>query len=284
MRIHKWLFTAAISSSLGFTCASFAGDITGTVKLDGAAPAQAAIDMAGVAQSNDMHPDPILEENIVANDKGMLANVVVAVKKEDSPDLTGDVPKEPAVLNQEGCQYKPHVLALLVGQDWMIKNSDNFLHNIHTLSETNPSFNKPQPNKNDGEKVDSPKAVETFHVKCDVHPWMSAYIAVFDHPFFGVSDADGKWTIKNLPDGDYTLTAWQEKLGKQEQKVTIKDGKPAADIVFTFKPDAAAMAPEVKEMILASGSGDKDASCPACDAAAAETKVASGQVISPVRI
>ena len=156
MRVRKWLFTAAISASLDFTSLTFAGDITGTVKLDGAAPrAEAAIDMSGVAQCNDMHPDPILEENIVANDKGMLANVVVSVKKEDSPDLTGDVPKEPAVLNQEGCQYKPHVLAMMVGQDCMIKNSDNFLHNIHTLSETNPSFNKPQPSKNDGEKVDS---------------------------------------------------------------------------------------------------------------------------------
>ncbi|HEX3358155.1 MAG TPA: hypothetical protein VHS31_14380 [Tepidisphaeraceae bacterium] len=277
MHVRTWLFSAAASVALGVSSMSFAGDISGTVKLDGAAPAQNAIDMSGVAQCNDMHPDPILEENVVA-DKGMLANVVVSVKKEDSPDLTGDVPKDPAVLDQTGCQYKPHVLALMVGQDWVIKNSDNFLHNIHTLSEKNPSFNKPQPSKNDGEKVDSPKAAETFHVKCDVHPWMSAYVAVFDNPFFGVSGADGKWTIKNLPDGDYTLVAWQEKLGSQEQKVTIKDGKPASEIVFTFKPEAAmGPAPDVKEVILASGSGDKEVSCPACDAAAAPTKVVAGK-------
>ena len=111
---------------------------------------------------------------------------------------------------------------------------------------------------------------------------MSAYIAVFDNPFFGVSGADGKWTIKNLPDGDYTLVAWQEKLGKQEQKVTIKDGKPAADIVFTFKPDAAAMAPEVKEVILASSSGDKDKSPapPAMQPPQTSAKTVAGQVIS----
>ena len=115
----------------------------------------------------------------------------------------------------------------------------------------------------DGQKVDAPKVPEYFHVKCDVHPWMSAYVAVFDHPFFGTSGADGKWTIKNLPDGDYTLVAWHEKLGTQEKKVSIKGGKPAEAIEFTFKPEAA-MGPEVKDVILASSSGDAkscDGSC-----------------------
>ena len=265
MRVRSWVLAAASCAAISFASLTFAGDISGTAKLDGPAPEQKPIDMSGVQQCQDMHPDPVMEENIVANDKGMLANVVVSVKKEDSPDLTGDVPKTPAVLDQSGCMYKPHVLAMMVGQDWIIKNSDNFLHNIHTLSDKNPSFNKPQPNKNDGEKVDSPTQPEYFHVKCDVHPWMSAYVAVFDTPFFGVSGADGKWTIKNLPDGDYTLVAWHEKLGTQEKKVTIKDGKPAEAIEFTFKPDAAAMGPAVKELILASSTGDKDkASCPAC--------------------
>ncbi len=265
MRVRTWVLAAAASAVLSLGSFTFAGDISGTAKLDGPAPEQKPIDMSGVQQCNDMHPDPVMEENVVANDKGMLANVVVSVKKEDSPDLTGDVPKEPAMIDQTGCMYKPHVLAMMGGQDFVVKNSDNFLHNIHTLSEKNPSFNKAQPGKNDGEKMaDPPKVPEYFHVKCDVHPWMSAYVAVFDHPFFGTSGADGKWTIKNLPDGDYTLVAWQEKLGTQEQKVTIKDGKPAADIVFTFKPEAA-MAPDVQNVILASDSGDKTkAATPAC--------------------
>jgi hypothetical protein len=266
MRFSKWVSAAAAAAAISLSSLAFAGDISGTVKLDGPAPEQKPIDMSGVQQCNDMHPDPVLEENVVANDKGMLANVVVSVKKEDSPDLTGDVPKEPALIDQSGCQYKPHVIAMMGGQDFVVKNSDPFLHNIHTLSEKNPSFNKAQPSKNDGEKMDNPpKVPEYFHVKCDVHPWMSAYVAVFDHPFFGVSDTDGKWTIKNLPDGDYTLTAWQEKLGTQEKKVTVKDGKLSEACEFTFKPDAAALGPEVKDVIMASTSGDKDkASCPAC--------------------
>jgi len=240
------MLVAAAAAALGFSAAAFAGDVTGTAKLDGKAPEQKPIDMSGVKECNDMHPDPVMEETIVANDAGMLKNVVVAVKKEDSPDLTGEVPKEPAVIDQQGCQYHPHVLAMMTNQELVVKNSDPFLHNIHSLSQVNPAFNKAQPSKNDGEKMDPPKAPENYHVKCDVHPWMSCYVAVFDHPFFSVTDDAGKFSIKNLPDGDYTLHAWHEKLGEQDQKITVKDGKPDKEIVFTFKPESA-MAPAVNE-------------------------------------
>ena len=104
MRVRSLFVSAATVVALGLGSASFAGDLSGTVKLDGAAPEQKPIDMSGVADCNNLHPDPVAEESVVA-DKGMLANVVVSVKKEDSPDLAGDVPKEPAVIDQEGCQY-----------------------------------------------------------------------------------------------------------------------------------------------------------------------------------
>jgi hypothetical protein len=238
-----------------------AGDITGTVKLDGQAPAAEPIDMSAVPDCNNLHPDPVNKEDVVANDKGMLKNVVLSIKKDEAPDLpAGEAPKEAAVLDQQGCTYHPHVLALMTGQELMIKNSDPFLHNIHTLSSVNPAFNKAQPSKNDGEKVDSPKAPEVFHVKCDVHPWMSAYMAVFDHPYFAVSDENGKFDIKNVPDGEYTVHAWHEKLGEQDQKVTVKDGKGTID--FSFKPEGA-MAPPVNGVILASQTtGAEKQSCP----------------------
>jgi hypothetical protein len=263
--VRTWMFAAAASAVLGLS-AFAAADVTGTCKLDGKAPEAKAIDMSGVKECNDMHPDPVMDQTIVANESGMLKNVVVAVKKEDSPDLTGDVPKEPAVIDQKGCMYEPHVLAMMTGQDFVVKNSDPFLHNIHTLSQINPSFNKAQPNKNDGEKVDSPKAAEIFHVKCDVHPWMSAYVAVFDHPYFSVSDDGGKFDIKNLPDGDYTLTAWHEKLGTQDQKVSVKGGKADKDIVFTFKPEAAAAPQQDANVRLASDvkKADDSSACPSC--------------------
>jgi hypothetical protein len=169
------------------------------------------------------------------------------------------------------------VLAMMTGQEFVVKNSDPFLHNIHTLSTINPAFNKGQPNVNDGEKVESPKAPETFHVKCDVHPWMRAYIAVFDQPFFSVSDDAGKIDIKSLPDGDYTVVAWHEKLGTQEQKVSVKDGK--GEVNFTFKAEGA-MAPHTTDVILASDAAKSECKeggcCGSMDKAAAVT--AAGKV------
>jgi len=256
---QSWVIAAAASAMLGLASFGFA-DVTGSAKLDGKAPEPKTIDMSGVKECNDMHPDPVAEESIVANDKGELKNVVVVVQQEG---LTGEVPKEPAVIDQQGCQYHPHVLAMMVGQDLQVKNSDPFLHNIHSLSEKNPSFNKAQPNKNDGEKMESPKSAETYHVKCDVHPWMSCYVAVFDHPYFSVTDDNGKFDIKGLPDGDYTLHAWHEKLGEQDQKITVKDGKADKEVTFTFKPESA-MAPAQQGNVRLASETNEATDMPAC--------------------
>jgi len=227
------LLAAAVSvASLGFGALAGA-DVTGKVKLEGKAPEPKEIDMSGVKECAAQHADPVYEETIVAGENGELANVVVAVKAEEAAALGGEVPREPAVLDQKGCQYIPHVLAMMVGQDLIVKNDDPFLHNVHSLAQINPAFNFGQPNKDPGKKVDPPKAPENIKVKCDVHPWMSAWIIVHEHPFFAVSGEDGSYTIKGLPDGEYTLTAWHEKLGTQETKVTVKDGKgEVAEIVF----------------------------------------------------
>jgi Carboxypeptidase regulatory-like domain len=234
MRIRTCILAAAFATSL----ASFASaDVTGKVTLDGKAPEMKDIDMSGVKECAALHPDPVSEETVVAGDKGELANVVVSIKTDDPASLGGDIPKEPAVLEQQGCMYHPHVLAMMVGQQLSIKNSDPFLHNVHSLAQTNPGFNFAQPNKDNGKPVDPPKAAEVIKIKCDVHPWMSAWLVVVDNPYFATTKEDGTFTIKGLPDGDYTLQAWQEKYGTQEQKITVKDGKAEAN--FTFKADSA---------------------------------------------
>jgi len=256
MRIRTCILTAVFSTAI----ASFASaDVTGKVTLDGKAPEMKTIDMSGVKECASQHPDPVSEEVVVAGDKGELANVVISVKTEDPASLGGEMSKEEAVLTQKACMYTPHVLALMVGQQMAIRNDDPFLHNVHSLAQTNPAFNFAQPNKDPGKKVDPPKAAEVIKVKCDVHPWMSAWIVVLDNPFFAVSGEDGKFAIRNLPDGDYTLQAWQEKYGTQEQKVTVKDGK--AEVNFTFKADAA-MAPNADGAKLAAAK-TIDSSC--CD-------------------
>jgi len=131
-----------------------------------------------------------------------------------------DAPKEKAVFDQEGCVYIPYVLGVQVGQEVVIQNSDNTLHNVHTLSTKNSSFNAGQPIK--GHKLSKKfDKAETFKVKCDVHSWMGAYIGVFSHPFFAVTGDDGSFTLKGLPAGNYTIEAWHEKYGTQTMKVTV---------------------------------------------------------------
>src|SRR5207253_5146193 len=97
--------------------------------------------------------------------------------------------------DQKGCMYSPHVLAMMVGQDLVVKNSDPFLHNVHSLAQSNVAFNQGQPNIDPGKDMGPQKSAETFHVKCDVHPWMSAYVAVLDNPFFDVTKDDGSFNI-----------------------------------------------------------------------------------------
>jgi plastocyanin len=255
---------AAIALAAGMGLSSFAmADITGKITLDGKPPEMKDIDMSAVKECATQHADPVAEQTVVADDKGDLANVVVAIKKEEGKDLPGDAPKDAAEIDQHGCMYEPHVVALMTGQDLVVKNQDSFLHNVHSLSTVNPPFNFGQPTKDDGKKVDPLKAAEYFRVKCDVHPWMSAYIAVFEHPFFAVTKADGTYAIKTtgLPDGDYVVTIWHEKYASDpvEEKVTVKDGK--GEVNHVFKAEAASAEPSSK-VILASDK--KEAACPAC--------------------
>ncbi len=219
-------------------------DVTGKVTLAGKPPDMGTIDMSGQKECAAAHPDPVTEETVVVGDNGELKNVVVALVRHDD-DTEGDdkkapadppVPTEPAVLDQKGCMFSPHVLAMRAGQTLVVKNSDPFLHNVHSQSTTNDAFNMAMPTANAGEKADpQPKAPETFKVKCDVHPWMTGYVAIFAHPYFAVTGDDGTFAIKGLPDGTYTLQAWHERYGTKDQQVTVKDGKATAD--FTYKPD-----------------------------------------------
>ena len=118
-------------------------------------------------------------------------------------------------------RYKPHVMGIMVGQPYKILNSDGILHNIHTLPKVNPAFNLGMPATVKEMSTTFTKDESVFQVKCDVHPWMSAYIGVYNHPFFSVTGTDGKFTISGLDPGTYELTAWHERLGMQTATVTV---------------------------------------------------------------
>ena len=238
MQLRRRMLALAVSAGLGLFASSSYADISGTISFEGEAPEPEQIAMAAVKECAQQHPDGAFDPSIVIND-GKVANVVVSIKPADGQALEGQAPTAPAVLDQKGCQYTPHVIAVMTGQPISVKNSDPFLHNVHSLAIDNPAFNFGQPNVDPGRKVDPMKTAERFKIKCDVHPWMSAQVSVFEHPYFAVSKEDGTFTIPgNLPDGKYTLVAWHEKFGEQEKEIDVAGGK-AEGADFSFKAEGA---------------------------------------------
>ena len=235
--MKRSLLTAlALSASL--TTSAFA-EITGKVTFDGTAPERKPVaGLGGDPNCGKLHKGPVLDETVVVGKGGELANAVVYLKGDN---VKGAAPADEVVLDQVGCVYTPHVVSVTVGQKLVATNSDPFLHNVHSLPENNQPKNIAQPVK--GQKDVLPtKAAEQFKVKCDVHPWMSAWVAVFDHPFHGVTGDDGVFAIdtKGLKDGDYDVVVWHEKFKDNSAtgKVSVKDGKGTVDL--KVKPKAAA--------------------------------------------
>jgi hypothetical protein len=189
--------------------------------------------MKAVAECHKLHANPVFDETVYVNDNQTLKNVVVHVSGGLPEGESYPKPTRAAVLDQRGCMYEPHVLGVMVGQALLIRSDDPFLHNVHSLAEQNPAFNFGQPNRDPGRGVEPMKVPETFKVKCDVHPWMGAWVAVFDHPYFSVTNDQGTFAIPALPPGKYTLTAWHESLGEQKQDVTVEEGKPL-ELEFSF--------------------------------------------------
>ena len=210
-----------------------AGEISGTIAFDGAAPAKVRIRMDAVPACTEASKEPVYSEEVVVNDNKTLRNVFVYVK-EGLGDKTFAAPSSPAMLDQKGCWYHPHVFGMVAGQKLDIKNSDPTNHNIHPMPAQNREWNQSMPPGAADLMQDFPRAEVMIPVKCNVHPWMKAYIGVLSHPFFAVSDDKGGFTIKGLPPGDYTIEAWQEKLGTQNQKVTV-GAKESKSITFNFK-------------------------------------------------
>jgi plastocyanin len=205
--------------------------VNGTVKFDGTAPKASKIDMSqdpGCKGTNEA-------ENVVVSG-GDLANVFVYVK-DGLGSRTFDVPKDPVVLDQQGCKYHPHVLGVMAGQTVQIKNDDPTTHNIHPTPKDNREWNESQPPSSPALEKNFAREEIMLPVKCNQHPWMKMYINVVKSPFFAVTDKDGKYEIKGLPPGDYTIAFVHEKLGEQDQKVTVA-AKDTKTVDQSFKASA----------------------------------------------
>lgn len=204
----------------------------GVVHFEGKIPPAKPINMAADPVCAKQHPSPVMAQEVVADAKGDLQNVIVFV----SDGLDGQVfdpPSQPAVVEQKGCLYEPHVMAVRANQILELVNDDATSHNIHPLPANNREWNKAEP---PGSKMEDSFAREevAIPVKCNVHPWMKGYIAVFKHPYFAVTGKDGSFDLSNLPPGTYTIKAWHEKLGTSTQTVTV-GASETKEISFVFK-------------------------------------------------
>jgi plastocyanin len=217
---------AAASSAPG-------ASLAGKIKFNGPLPATSPIAMRSDPACASENPRPVRPEDVVAGQNGALENVIVFVSQ-GAEDRAYDVPQAPAVMEQKRCMYEPHVLAMRAGQTLRVINADKTTHNIHPMPANNREWNKAQI---PGQPIEEKFAREevSIPVKCNIHPWMHSYIAVFKHPFFAVTGKDGSFELRNLPPGEYTIEAWHEKLGTMTQHVKIAQGENKT-LDFSFKP------------------------------------------------
>ncbi len=210
------------------------GSIHGTVKLIGQPPKAMALNMAQEPVCAKQHSSPVTAGDVVTGEDGTLVNVVVYVSA-GLGDRHFEPPSQPIVLDQKGCMYSPHILTIQVNQKLQVVNSDPTSHNIHPVPTNNREWNKSQPPSTPPIETSFSREEISVPVKCNVHPWMRGYVAVFKHPYFATTGKEGSFELRNLPPGTYTITAWHEKFGTSEQQVTVAQNE-SKKVDFTFKP------------------------------------------------
>jgi len=230
MRFSNFMSLLTVAGLMTSTIA--AGTLKGNVNYKGKTPKKKTLKMSADPVCGSSHEGKVFNESFMIDDKNNLANVMVWLK---DVKYYGTVTETPAVIDQKGCLYTPHVQGIMKGQELLIKNSDATLHNIHSMAKTNKQFNFAMPKVVKKKTVSFDKTEDPFYIKCDVHPWMKAWVGVFDHPYFAVTDANGNFSISGIPAGTYEVIAWQEKFKMKKHltaSVTIGDGETVNNFTF----------------------------------------------------
>ena len=230
MKINKKVLFVSLLSLSTFV---LSGTLSGHVKYDGKAPKPKKLRMDADPVCGASHSGIVYGESFKMAPDGSMAEAIVYLKK---VAYSGGVPSTPAILDQKGCIYEPHVFGMVAGQELLIKNSDATLHNIHSMPKVNKEFNFAMPKVVKEKKTTFKKSEPApFYIKCDVHPWMRTWVLVSDHPYFAVTDKSGNFSIKDIPAGTYEVVCWQEKFKKKPltATVTIGSGDTTQDFTFT---------------------------------------------------
>jgi hypothetical protein len=211
------------------------GTVSGKVTLSGTPPRAKPLDLSKEPQCVLMHAsNQLYPENVVTGPGNSLRNVVVYISAGLSDDPPA--PSTPAIFDQQGCHYPTHVLAVRIGQEIKISNSDPFSHNIHPMARVNREWNKMQPPGTPPFSY-AYDHEEIIPIKCNIHPWMQGYFIILKTSHFTVTGEDGRFTLPNLPPGHYVVTAWHEAYGTQTKEISVtSEGQLSLDFTFSAKP------------------------------------------------
>lgn len=181
---------------------------------------------------------PLVDESLVVGSDNGLSNVVLFVRDagvDVHPDLATP-PKEPAILDNNGCRFEPHIAMVRTGQSLQVKNSDPVSHNTKADLQNNAAFNDSIPPGKPLEKKLTEGEAGPMPVSCTMHQWMKGYVLVQPHPYMAVSAKDGTFEIKNVPAGvPLEFQLWHEAAKPGDHSLVLDAGELKTEGKGRFK-------------------------------------------------